>query len=168
MSNQLTEQDEIILLSFNQLNPKKVKLVACEPMPEQVRNRVGRNNIIQNQCYCNAAKSVLSLRWSKKLSSSVQYILGVADMGLGFHGHAWIEVDGVAHDPTFEILDKGIEGRKYFEVSRFTPDELDTFLDENKSIPPAFPDHAPRESFDLSFWRTLKDKISLIDSECAA
>lgn len=42
MSNQLTEQDEIILLSFNQLNPKKVKLVACEPKPEQARNRVGK------------------------------------------------------------------------------------------------------------------------------
>ncbi|WP_217521840.1 hypothetical protein [Vibrio metschnikovii] len=162
MSKQLTRQDEIILLTFNQLNPKKVKLVACEPMPERVRENVVRNRIIQKQCYCNAAKSVLSLEWCNKLDVSVQYILGVADMGLGFHGHAWIEVDGVQHDPTFELLDKGIEGRKYFEVCRFSPYELCTFLDDNESIPPAFPFNAPRESFDFSFWRTLEDKHQIL------
>ncbi len=168
MSNQLTKQDELILRAFTQLNPDKVTLVECEPMPNAIRQYVESNRIIAKECYCNSAKSVLSLMWSDDFAYSVQYVLGVADMGIGFHGHAWIEVSGVHHDPTFEVLNSGIEGRKYFEVCRFTPDELIEFLVDNENIPPCFPEHAPREVFDFDWWRTIKKNMEPLRFQLSA
>ncbi|UTZ44557.1 lasso peptide biosynthesis protein [Vibrio campbellii] len=158
MSKQLTENDEQILRAFTSLNPNKVKLVECELMPSLMHYTINKLRMQFRACYCNAAKAVLTLRWDDRTASTVHYVLGVADMGIGFHGHAWIEVDGVHYDPTFEILGQGVEGRQYIEVSRFTPAELDAFLVGNNNIPPAFPDHAPRASFDYDFWRTAMNQ----------
>ncbi|HCG7330533.1 hypothetical protein P3551_22980 [Vibrio parahaemolyticus] len=161
MSNQLTEQDECMLRAFTMLNPSKVELVECELMPPDMFHVIKQLRMQFKACYCNAAKSVLTLRWRKEWSSSVRYVLGVADMGMGFYGHAWIEVGGVHYDPTFEILEQGVQGRKYFAVSRFTPSEIDTFINQNNNVLPAFPEHAPEESFDFDFWRTFIEKHEL-------
>lgn len=147
MSKQLSNGHKSQLAAFHRLNVDLIKRREVVPMVSEILAMAKDIKPRLGECYTNAAELILAA--DSFGCDEIYYILGVAGMHGGLtSGHAWVEVRGNHYDLTFELNDLPVKGRFYAEVVRFTPSQLDDFLEQRSMCPPVFPVDVPNQYFD--------------------